>query len=77
MINKLINFCQLFILIFILVIPNINNAEEILIYADNISYDDDENIVARGNAKIFNKEEFIISDLIIFDKKNNKIILKI
>ena len=59
----------------ILVFPNYNRAAEILIYADKISYDEQENIIARGNAKIFNKNQFIISDLIIFDKKKNKIIL--
>ena len=56
-------------------IPNLNNAKEILIYADDISYDEDENIVARGNAKIFKENQFIISDLIIYEKKDEKIIL--
>ena len=40
----------------ILVFPNYNRAEEILIYADKISYDEQENIIARGNAKIFRKK---------------------
>ena len=56
-------------------LPNINNAKEILIYADNISYDKDKNIVARGNAKIFKDNQLIISELIIYDQKDKKVIL--
>ncbi len=72
------NSNQLFIIfVFILVIfsTNLNNAKETLIYADDISYDENENIIARGNAKIFKENQFIISDLIIYDKKNKKIFL--
>ena len=61
-------------MIFIL-IPNFNNAKEILIYADSISYDNQENIIARGNAKIFRDDELILSDLIIMNKIDGKIIL--
>ncbi len=60
---------------FLLLIPNMNFAKEILIYADSISYDEEENIIAKGNAKIFQKNKLIISDLIIYDKLNEKIIL--
>ena len=59
----------------IISIPSFNNAKEILIYADSISYDKDENIIAKGNAKIFQKNEFILSDLIIYNKKEEKIYL--
>ena len=64
----------LLIFIFIL-IPNFNNAKEILIYADSISYDNDENIIARGNAKIFQDDKLILSDLIIINRIDDKIIL--
>ena len=67
-------FLNIFIFIFIF-IPSFNNANEILIYADSISYDENENIVARGNAKIYQDSELIISDLIIYSKSEEKIIL--
>ena len=65
-------------IIFIVVIiskPTFNNAKEILVYADSITYDDEENLIARGNAKIFQENEFIISDIIIYNKNEEKIIL--
>ena len=55
--------------------PNLNSAKEILIYADSISYDEENNIVAKGNAKIFQDNKLILSDLIIINKDNKKIIL--
>ncbi len=75
--NKFLNvyFINLLLIIFIIFIPNFNRASELLIYADSISYDKDENIIARGNAKIFQKNTFIFSDLIIYNKIEQKIIL--
>ena len=74
--SNIINFLKKFFLtLFILIIPNYNSAEEILIYADSISYDEDENIIAKGNAKIFQKNQLIFSDLIIYNQKDDKIIL--
>ena len=74
--SNIINFLKKFFLIlFILIIPNYNSADEILIYADSISYDEDENIIAKGNAKIFQMNKFIFSDLIIYNQKDDKIIL--
>ncbi len=72
-----LTFQKLKILCFLLLflIPNINDAKEVLLYADNISYDENKNIIAKGNAKIFYQNQFIISDLIIFEKENNKVIL--
>ena len=46
-----------------------------MIYADAISYDEKENIIAKGNAKIFKDNQLIISDLIIYNKFEEKIIL--
>ena len=63
-----------FVLIFIL-IPSFNYAKEILIYADSITYDNEENIIAKGNAKIFQDDKLILSDLIIINKVDSKIIL--
>ena len=70
---KIIN--SLIILGIFLFIPSFNHAKEILIYADNISYDENENIIARGNAKIFKQNQLIISELIIYNKEEEKIIL--
>ena len=41
------------IIFFLLTVITVNsqNASEILIYADNISYDDNENLIAKGKAK--------------------------
>ncbi len=68
----ILNITFLFLFLFI---PKFNNAKEILIYADSISYDENENLIAKGNAKIFQKDKLIISDLIIFNKIEEKIIL--
>ena len=56
---------KFFLILICILIPSFNSAKEILIYADSISYDDDENIIARGNAKIFQDDKLILSDLII------------
>ena len=55
--NKYLNsfFINFLLIIFIISIPNFNAANELLIYADSISYDKDENIIASGNAKVFQK----------------------
>ncbi len=66
---------QIIFIKIILFIPSFNEANEILIYADNITYDDKENIIARGNAKIFQENKLIISDLIIYNKIEEKILL--
>ncbi len=68
-------FAKCILVFVILFIPNHNTAKEILIYADSITYDEDENIIAKGNAKIFQNDNLITSDLIVFNKKEEKIIL--
>ena len=74
--NNIINLLKkFFFILIILIIPNYNSAKEILIYADSISYDEDENIIARGNAKILQMNKFIYSDLIIYNQKDDTIIL--
>ncbi len=69
---KIINFL---IVVLLINFPTYNYAQETLIYADNISYDNEENIIARGNAKIFSNNQLIVSDLIIFKKKSKQILL--
>ena len=73
--NKIKSIYLFFIILFVVFFINNNNAKEILIYADDISYDNNENIIAKGSAKIFQDNQFILSDIIIYDKKNEKIIL--
>ena len=50
-----ISSLKIILILIIIVFPNFNDAKEILIFADSISYDEEENIIARGNAKIFQK----------------------
>ncbi len=75
--NKIINllFLRFFLILLFIFVPNFNSAKEILIYADSISYDKDKNIIAKGKAKIFQGNNLILSDLIIVNKNNGKIIL--
>ena len=73
--NKRINLNFLIFLLFLVIFPNFNNAKEILIYADSISYDEEKNIIAKGNAKVFQDNKLILSDLIIINKTNEKITL--
>ena len=51
-INNLI-FLRLFLIVLFILVPNFNSAKELLIYADSISYDEDNNIIAKGKAKYF------------------------
>ena len=63
--------------IFFLIIfyTNIQLADEILIYADTISYDSEKNLIAKGNVKIINENEIITSNLIIYNNAQQKYIL--
>ena len=67
--NKLLSL----LILFIIFISNNQAAKELLIYADSISYDKEENIIAKGNVKIISQNEIIRSELIIVKKKDNKI----
>ena len=49
-----------------------DNAAEILIYADEILYDSDQNITSKNNAKIIWQNQIITSDLIVYNQKNKK-----
>ena len=64
-----------FLIIFIFLYANNPKADELLIYADNISYDSDKNIIAKGNAKIIKDGEIITSNLIIYNSKNKSFLL--
>jgi len=64
-------------IIFLLTIfyTDIQFANEIMIYADSISYDSEKNLIAKGNVKIINANEIITSDLIIYNNAQQKYIL--
>jgi len=76
MINKIKNKLIIFIfLISLILINNNQNAAEILIYADDISYDQNKNIIAKGKAKILYQNNIISSKLIIYSQNTDTIIL--
>lgn len=70
--NTILIFLSIF---FVFFYTSNQYAKEILIYADNIYYDNENNLVAKGNAKIISENEIIISNLIIYKKSLKKIIL--
>ena len=70
-----LKYLKFLLFLLILLLPNLNSAKEILIYADSISYDEDKNVIARGNAKIFQDDRLIVSDLIIYNQQEKKIVL--
>ena len=79
MISKLLTK-YLFYLSFILcllLITNQQNANEILIYGDQITYDQKNNIIAKGKAKILYKDNIISSNLIIYSQTTGDINLPI
>ena len=71
-INSLCFFLFLFLLLFSL---NAQNANELLIYADEIFYDKNENLVGKGKAKILYQNQIINSELIIYNKVSKKLII--
>ena len=64
-------------IVFFLLVTNHQNANEILIYADKISYDQQYNIIAKGKAKILYENNIISSDLIIYSQTTGNISLPI
>ena len=56
-----------FIFCLIIFYTNTQLANEILIYADSITYDSEKNLIAKGNVKIINESEIITSDLVIYN----------
>ena len=46
-----------------------------LIYADEIFYDKDNNLIGKGKAKILYENQIINSELIIYNKNSKKIII--
>ncbi len=71
-----INLLYFFLFILILFFSfNSQNASEILIYADEIFYDKDENLIGKGKAKILYQNQIITSELIIYNKISDKLII--
>jgi len=73
--NK-INLILILFIIFI-TIPKLDYASEVLIYGDTITYDNEQNIIAKGKAKVIYNNEIILSDLIIYKRKLKQIYLPI
>tara|TARA_Y100000590_G_scaffold469602_1_gene658580 strand:+ start:7927 stop:10086 length:2160 start_codon:yes stop_codon:yes gene_type:complete len=71
-------YFKLIFLIYIFIFSNINFAlsKKSLIYADNLTTDDKNNIIGKGNVKIIHGEEIIVSDEIFIDEENDKILLE-
>ena len=68
------NIFSFFIVIFISIYSiNSQNASEVLIYADEIFYDKDNNLIGKGKAKILFENQIINSDLIIYIKTPKKL----
>ena len=62
------NFINPILVFLTLIFATTQNANEILIYADSIEYDDEENIIAKGNAKIISEDQILFSELIILNQ---------
>ena len=71
----MLNFFKIFIILITLFFTNTQLASEILIYADNIDYDKNDNLVANGNVKILFGNQILASDLVIFNKKLDQYII--
>ena len=70
-------FFNLFFILFFLLITNQQNANEILIFADEITYDQKNNIIAKGKAKVLYENNIISSNLIIYSQTTGDITLPI
>ena len=70
MINKIIKkyFFYISFILFFSLMTNHQNANEVLIYADQITYDQKNNIIAKGKAKILYENKIISSNLIIYSQ---------
>ena len=79
MINKFLKkyFTYLSVILSLLLITNQQNAKEILIFADQITYDQKNNIIAKGKAKILYQNNIISSNLIIYSQTSGDITLPI
>lgn len=78
MIKKLKKYLLVLFSTLSLLIPTTyQNAQELLIYADKISYDNKKNIIASGNAKILHNDQIISSNLIIYSQDTGDIKLPV
>ena len=73
--KKIKFFVSIFFSVIISFYTNTQNASEVIIFADNISYDNKKNVIAKGNAKVIKDNEILTSDLIIYNKEQKQIIL--
>ena len=71
----MIKYFKIIIFIFLVFTNKTFNANEVLMYADSITYDSKKNIIAKGNAKIISENRIIQSNIIIYNKSEDKFIL--
>ena len=72
--KKIYLFITLFFYFFLI---NQLVAKEVLVYADSIKYDSNKNLVAKGNVKIYSKEQILTSQLIVINENEKKITLPV
>jgi len=79
MIKRIIKkqFINISIFLLFFFITNQQNANELLIYADKITYDEQNNIIAQGKAKIFYENKIISSNLIIYSQTTGSVTLPV
>ena len=78
MINMFLKkYSKIFFILFFLLITNQQNANELLIYADQITYDQQNNIIAKGKAKILYENKIISSNLIIYSQSTGEVTLPV
>ena len=70
---KVINIIVYFFLFLLFITFSFDHsAEEILMYADEITYDAQNNIIGKGNVKIISEKKIIFSELIIYNQKKKE-----
>ena len=78
MINMFLKkYSKIFFILFFLLITNQQNANELLLYADQITYDKQNNIIAKGKAKILYENKIISSNLIIYSQSTGEVTLPV
>ena len=67
-----IHVFKISLILLLLLFSKNDNAKEILIYADEIIYDENKNITAKNNAKIIWENQIITSDTVVYNQEDNK-----
>ena len=65
------NLSSILLILIIVFYPMQDYADEVQIYADNINYDSNEDIIAKGNVKIIKGDEILTSNIVIVYQEKN------